>query len=43
MFYSSYVKLKLPLTTFYIYKEKLFNNFGKILKKCFAAIDGTTI
>ena len=33
------MKLKLAVTTFYIYKDKLLNNFSKILKKYFAAID----
>ena len=35
--------LKIAVATFYIYKEKLFNNFSKILKKYFAAIGRTTI
>ena len=33
------MSLKLAVTTFYIYKEKLLKNFSKILKKYFAAID----
>ena len=37
------MKLKVAVTTFYIYKEKLLNNFSKILKKYFAAIDRTAI
>ena len=38
------MKLKLAATTFYIYKEKLLNDFSKILlKKSFAVIDKTTI
>ena len=30
-------ELKLPVTTFYIHKGKLFNNFSKILKKIFCS------
>ena len=42
MFKSShwYVLQKLAVSTFYIYKETLLNNFSKILKKCFEAITG---
>ena len=36
-------ELKLAVSTFYIYKEKLLNNFSKILEKYFAAIDRTSI
>ena len=35
--------LKLVITTFYVYKEKLLHNFSKTLKKCFASIDSTTV
>ena len=34
--------LKLAVTTFYIYKEKLLNNFSKFPKKYFSAIDRAT-
>ena len=37
------MKLKLAVTTFYIYEEKLLNNFSEILKIYFAAIYRTTI
>ena len=45
MFESShcYIYLKLAVTTFHIYKEKLLNSFSKILLKYFAAIDRATI
>ena len=38
-----YVSLKFAVTTLYIYKEKLANDFSKILEKYIAAIDRTTI
>ena len=31
------MQLKLAATTFYIYKEKLLNDFSKILKKIFCS------
>ena len=36
------MRLKLAVTTFGIYKEKLLSYFSKIIKKKFAAIDRTT-
>ena len=37
------MELKLAVTTFYIYEEKLLNNFSKILKRYFGAIGRTII
>ena len=33
-------ELKLAVSTFYIYKEKLLNNFSKILEKYFELVTG---